>query len=100
MITTVLEIEREAETLLSEAENEARKIVSDAREARERASKAAREAIIRQIADLEVAAARQREAAGKELAVAGESALARIRNLPPAAIDRGVDFILGALAAN
>lgn len=98
MVSTVLEIEREAEAILAQAEKEAEKILADAKTRRETATRAAEEATKKEIADLEAKAMAERQKKVKELAAMGESALSAVRNVSPAAFDSGVKFLADALA--
>jgi vacuolar-type H+-ATPase subunit H len=97
MITTVLEIEQEAESILSLAEKEAAKIVADAREDRERAAKEAKESVSRQISTLEADVLKNRESIIRDLTATGETALAVVKNVPIAAVNEGVEYILSSL---
>lgn len=98
MVSTVLEIEREAEALLTNAGQEVNKLIADAKSQREAASRVNEDAVKKEIADLEAAAAADRGKKVKELTVTGEAALAAVKNISDAAFDKGVQYILKALA--
>ncbi len=66
MVSTVLQIEREAEAQLENARAEADTILADAKIRRERDAQAAADAIRREIADLEKDAAADRAKEGRE----------------------------------
>ncbi len=99
MVSTVLEIEREAEAVLKQAEQEAEKILAKANQQRDETAKATAEAYKKEIADLEAKAAVERGKKVKELAAAGEAALSAVRNVSDAAFDSGVQYIMKALAS-
>lgn len=98
MISTVLEIEREAEAILDQAGKEAEKIIVDAKARREAAAKAAEDASKKEIAELEAKTAVERQKKIRELTAMGESALSAVKNVSPAAFDGGVRFVMDALA--
>lgn len=98
MISTVLEIEREAEALLVKAEEDAKLALADAQTRRETDGKAYFESVKREVAQLEEKAAAERDKKVKELAAKGESALSAVRNISDAAFDNGVQYIMKALA--
>lgn len=98
MISTVLEIEREAEAILDQAGKEAEKSLADAKTRRAAATKAADEAAKKEIADLEAKALAERQKKVRELSAMGETALSAVRNVSPAAFDGGVRFVMEALA--
>lgn len=98
LVSTVLEIEREAEAILHKAGQEAERIVADSRVQRETACKAHSDAIAKQIAEIEAAAAADRARKVKELAASGEAALSAVRNISDAAFSGGVQHIMNALA--
>lgn len=97
MISTVLEIEREAEELLAKAKLDAERIIKDAKAKREDASKAFAERIGREVADIEARAADEKAKKVRELTAAGEAALAVVRNVSDAAYDGGVRHLMKAL---
>ncbi len=99
MVSTVLEIERDAEAILKQAEQEAEKILAKATLQRDEAGKAAADACKKEVADLEARAATDRAKKVKELAASGESALSAVRNVSDAAFDSGVQHIMKALAS-
>lgn len=98
MVSTVLQIEREAEARLQNARATADTILADAKT--ERASEAAssEKSIRQEIADLEKRAAADRALKIEEVDAAGKAALEKVRNIPDAAFDRGVRSIFAALA--
>lgn len=98
MVSTVLEIEREAEAILVKAEQDAEKLLSEARTQRESASRAAEDTVKKEIAELETKAAAERAKKVKELSATGEAALSAVRNISDAAFDGGVRFVMKALA--
>lgn len=98
MVTTVLEIEREAESVLANAKQEAEKIVAEAKVKREAATKAAEEGIKKELAALEAKAVAERTQKAKELAATGEAALSTVRNISDAAFAGGVQYIMNALS--
>lgn len=97
LVSTVLDIEREAEAVLSKAENEARKVVEDAKAKRVADGKAYFEDVAREVAQLEEKADAERKKKVGELAAAGEAALSAVRNVSESAFDSGVECIMKAL---
>lgn len=98
MVTTVLEIEREAEDIIATAKNEAAKLLEGAKakctaEADEIRSKAENE-----VKALEAQAAEDRSLKVKELTAVGEANLSKVRSVSDAAFDKGVQTIMAALA--
>ena len=98
MISTVLEIEGEAEAILLKADQDAAQAVAEAKEQRETAKKTYEERIRKEIADLETAAAAERAKKIKELSATGEAALSAVRNISDAAFSGGVQHVLKVLA--
>lgn len=98
MVSTVLEIEREAEAVLEKARREVEKAVADAKTARDDATRAHEEGIRREIADLETKAAAERAVKVRELTAAGDSALSAVRGISEAAFDSGVQHVMKALS--
>lgn len=98
MISTVLEIEREAEAVLRKAEQDAEKIIEDAKAQREQASKAVEATAKKDIAEFETFAINEREKKVKELIATGDAALAAVKNISDAAFNSGVQFVMKALA--
>ncbi|MCL2001188.1 MAG: hypothetical protein FWG74_07115 [Planctomycetes bacterium] len=99
MVSTVLEIERDAEAILKQSEQEAEKILAKAEQEREEAGKAASDACKKEIAALEAEAMAERANKVLELTAAGESALSAVKNVSPAAFDGGVQYIMKALTS-
>lgn len=100
MVSTVLEIEREAEAIVAQAEQDAEAIIADARAKREAASKTAEETVKKEIAALEAKGAAERAKKVKELAATGEAAFSAVRSVSDAAFDSGVQYVMKALAGN
>lgn len=98
MVSTVLEIENEAQRIMADAEKDAEKVIADARTQREEASKTSDEGVKRVIADLEAKAADEKALKVKELTAAGDAALSAVRNISDAAFDGGVGYIMKALS--
>ncbi len=98
MVSTVLEIEREAEGILTKARQDAASLIADAKTRRAAATKAAEEKSKKEIADLEAKAAVEREKKVRELTATGDAALAAIRNVSDAAFNSGVGHVMKALA--
>lgn len=99
MVSTVLEIEREAEAVLAKAAQDAEKILADAKARREDAAKNHADSVAREVANLESLAQADRAAKVRELTASGDSALSAVRNISDAAFAGGVQYILKALAA-
>lgn len=97
MISTVLEIEGEAEAVLANAKQEAEKIVADAKRQLEENRKTIGDAAKREIADLEAVAANDRDKKVKELSATGESALSAVKHISDAAYNSGVTHVINAL---
>lgn len=97
MVSAVLEIEREAEGVISAAKLEAEKLVADAVARRDATSGEILGKARREVADLEAKAMAEREAKTRELASAGAAALAAVKNVSEAAYDDGVRHVLKAL---
>ncbi|MCC8189784.1 MAG: hypothetical protein LIP77_03980 [Planctomycetes bacterium] len=98
LVTTVLEIEREAEAILAAAERDAAKLLTDASDRRQAAAKAHADNVKKEIADIEARAAADRERKVRELTASGEAALSAVKNVSDAAFDGGVQYLLKALA--
>ena len=98
MVSTVLQIEREAEAQLENARAEADTILADAKIRRERDAQAAAAAIRREIADLEKDAAADRAKKVESVNAEGRAALEKVRNIADAAFGKGVQSIFDALA--
>lgn len=98
MVSTVLEIEREAEAVLEKAQSGAGKLIADAKAAREDATRTHEEGVRREIADLEAKAAIERTAKVKELTATGDAALSAVRGISEAAFDSGVQHVMKALS--
>ena len=97
MVSTVLEIERSAEDLLQKAKAESEKIEADAKAAYHDAMVASKKAIGEEIAKMESAAAVDKAAKVTELEAKGAKALAEIKNIQAASIDKGVKLIMERL---
>lgn len=97
MVSTVLEIEREAEEILKAAEKDAAKIVADAKAKCVADSESAKAQLAGEVRRLEAQAAEEREMKVKELSAAGEASLSTLRSISDSAFDKGVRTILGAL---
>lgn len=97
MISTVLEVEREAEEILAKAREQASAISSGAEAKRAAASKASQEACQATIADMEQKAAAERSKKARELTATGDAALAAVKNVSEAAYESGVRFVMNQL---
>lgn len=98
MVSTVLEIEREAEAILNKAEGDAATALAQAKSQREEAGKSYADGIKREIAGIEEKAAADRAKRVQELTASGETALAAVRNISDDAFNKGVQYIMDALA--
>ncbi len=98
MITSVLEIEREAEAILSAAEEEAARAIADAKARRDADGAAYFEGIKAEVKHIEDKAALERDKKVKELTAAGDAALSAVRNVSDAAFDNGVQYIMKTLS--
>lgn len=98
MVSTVLQIEREAEAHLEKARKDAETILADAKIQRAAAARAYDEDIKKEIAALETRAASERAKKMAEVNAAGEAALAKVTNISDAAFDNGVKYLLDALS--
>ncbi len=98
MVSTVLQIEREAEAQLENARKEAGKILADAKIRREADAKASEDAIRAEIAALEQKAGAERAKKIEQVNAVGNAALEKVRNISEDAFDAGVRSIMGALA--
>lgn len=98
MVSTVLEIEREAEAILTNATQEVNRVMAEAKSQREANTRASEDLIRKEVADLEAAAASDRAKKVKELTAAGEKAMAVVKNISDAAYEAGVQYIMKALA--
>lgn len=98
MVSTVLEIEREAEAVLAKAEQEAVSALDAAKKQIEDASRSHAESIRKEIAGLEEKAAADRAKKVKELTASGDAALSAVKNISDAAFDKGVQHIVQALS--
>lgn len=97
MVSTVLHIEREAEAQLSNARATAETILADAKSERENAARTSADAIRAEIAELERKADDARAQKAAQANAAGQTALDKVRNVSPAAYDRAVQSMVGAL---
>jgi F0F1-type ATP synthase membrane subunit b/b' len=98
MVSTVLQIEREAEARLEDARAKAETILADAKIRRAAEAKSSEDAIRAEIADLEKSAGVERAKKIEQVNAAGNAALEKVRNISPAAFDKGVQSVLDALA--
>ncbi len=98
MVSTVLQIEREAEAQLEAARKQAETILADAKLQRTSDSKSSEEAVRQEIAALERSAAAERAKKVEAVNAEGQAALDRVRNISPASFDKGVQTIFAALA--
>ena len=98
MVSTVLQIEREAEAQLENARKEAEKILADAKIQRANAAKSYEETIRQEIADLEKKAGVERAKKIEQVNAAGAAALEKVQNISDAAFDKGVKYLFDALA--
>ena len=97
MISSVLDIEREAESMLEQAASEAKKLAADAKNKREDLTRSFEEGTKKEIVDLEAKAKALREEKVRELTATGDKALSVVKNVSDAAFDAGVQHILKAL---
>lgn len=98
LVSTVLEIEREAEAILTKAAEDAKQAVADARVKREADGKAYFDTVKAEVRQLEEKASSERDKKSRELTASGEAALSAVRNISDAAFDNGVQFVMKALA--
>ena len=98
MISTVLEIEREAEAILANADKEVEKILAEAKSRRETASKNHAEGVQKEVRELETLALGERSKKVKELTAAGEASLSAVRNISDAAFSGGIRHIMDSLS--
>lgn len=97
MVSTVLEIEREAEAIISAAKKDAEKLDADACEQRDGIGREIMEKARKEVAELEAKAAEERQIKSAELTASGEAALCAVKNVSSAAFDSGVQHVLKAL---
>ena len=98
MVSTVLDIEREAEAVLVKAEQEAVEILAAAKRQREENSQTTADTTKTQIERIDEKAGLERAAKVKELSASGEAALSAVRNISDAAFDAGVKYVMDALS--
>lgn len=98
MVSTVLEIEFEAEVILNKAERDAESAIENAKHQRKVAAESYADDTKRKISSLESAAAAERAKKVQELTTSGEAALSAVRNISDAAFDSGVHFVMKALS--
>ncbi len=98
MVSTVLQIEREAEAQLESARAQAEKIIAEAKIQRDLDAKTSEDAIRREIADLEQKAGAERAKRIEQVNATGRAALEKVQNISDAAFDKGVQGLFGALA--
>ena len=100
MVSTVLEIEREAEAILNKAGRDAEHAIDEAKRQRKAATEAYNEDSKRKVSTLESAAANERAKKVQELTTSGEAALSAVRNISDAAFDSGVAFVMKTLSGD
>jgi Vacuolar (H+)-ATPase G subunit. len=98
LVSTVLEIEREAEAILTKAAEDAAKALADAKARRETDGKAYFDTIKSELKQFEEKAASERDKKVKELTASGDAALSAVRNISDAAFDNGVQYVMRALS--
>ncbi len=98
MVSTILQIEREAEAHLENARKQAETILADAKTQRASLAKASEDDLRREIADLEAKAAAERAKKVEQVNAAGQAALDKYRNISDAAFAKGVQGIFDALS--
>lgn len=98
MVSTVLDIEREAEAILAEAARDAEEVLANAKKQRAEASAAFEDQLKKDVADLEEKAGSERAKKVRELTASGETALSAVRNISDAAFDSGVQYVMKTLA--
>ncbi|GEM_PF-2720562 len=98
MVSTVLEIEREAEDIITSAKNEAVKLLEDAKAKCTAEAEEIRSKVENEVKALEAQAAEDRSLKVKELTAVGEANLSKVRSVSDAAFDKGVQTIMAALA--
>lgn len=98
MVSTVLEIEREAEALLGKAGEEAERLVADAKKQRAAAAEAASQKVREELRAIEAKALADREKKVQDLTISGERDLAAVRNITDDAFDKGVGHVMKTLA--
>ncbi len=97
LVTTILKIEAEAESVLAKAGQEAEEIVAKAKKQAKTASETAAEAVQTEIAQMEKKAAEDKAKKLHDLAANGAAALAEITSISEATYQKGVDHIMQAL---
>lgn len=98
MVSTVLQIEREAEAKLEKARKDADTIVADAKIQRDNAAKSYDEDIKKEIAALTERAAAERAKKAAEVRAAGDAALAKVSNISDAAFGNAVQSLLAKMS--
>ncbi|MDR1612239.1 MAG: hypothetical protein LBT97_05575 [Planctomycetota bacterium] len=98
LVTTVLDIEREAEVIQADARLRAEKLVADAKEKAAAAWRTSEAAAAEQVNRIEGEAAEVRDKKIKELTASGDAALEVLKNVSKAAYDSGVALVMNALA--
>lgn len=98
MVSTVLEIEREAEALLKKAADEAAQVIADAGKQRETATDEAARMVKKELQEIETKAKAEREKKMQELTASGEAALAQVRTISDDTFDAGVQHLLKKLS--
>lgn len=98
LVSTVLEIEREAEAILTKATEEAAQTLADAKARREAEGKTYFETVKSEVGQLEEKAASERDKKVRELTASGDAALSAVRNISDAAFDNGVQYVMKALS--
>lgn len=97
MVSTVLEIEREAEAVLAKAARDADNRLAEAKTQRKAAAETHADDLKEKIAALDAAGAEERMRKVQELTTTGDAALSAVRTISDAAYDGGVQFVMKAL---
>lgn len=100
MVSTVLDIEREAEAVLVHAAREAENVLTEAKKRCAEASASSEERLKNEVAALEEKAAAERAQKVRELTAGGDAALSAVRNISEAAFDGGVHYIMKTLTGS
>lgn len=98
MVSTVLDIERQAEDLIRKAAGDAKQVLEDAAKQRDAAAAEAAEKLKKELVDIEANAKSERERKVKELTASGEAALSAVKNVSDNAFDAGVQHVMKALS--
>ncbi len=98
MISTVLEIERDAENILAKADADALAMCASAHDERKAATARAEQDAAREIAEIEAKTAADRESKVRELTATGNAALDAVKHISDATYESGVQYVLAALS--